>query len=76
MDEAMDHPLLNTFIKDLILQIFSMIDEQEPTESKRHRAQGIIKIAKRMFSIKGVLSYTVLIQKIPNHLVYKNNVED
>ncbi|HBL2566530.1 TPA: resolvase, partial [Enterococcus faecium] len=26
--------------------------------------------------IKGVLSYTVLIQKIPNHLVYKNNVED
>ncbi|HCI0436647.1 TPA: resolvase, partial [Enterococcus faecium] len=54
----------------------SMIDEQEPTESKRHRAQGIIKIAKRMFSIKGVLSYTVLIQKIPNHLVYKNNVED
>ncbi|HAV0201634.1 TPA: resolvase, partial [Enterococcus faecium] len=45
MDEAMDHPLLNKFIKDLILQIFSMIDEQEPTESKRHRAQGIIKIA-------------------------------
>ncbi|EGP5213298.1 resolvase [Enterococcus faecium] len=76
MDEAMDHPLLDKFIKDLIFQIFSMIDEQEPTESKRHRAQVLIKIAKANVSIKGVLSYTVLIQKIPNHLVYKNNVED
>ena len=73
--EAIDQ-LERKTCSSLSLVYFSMIDEQEPTESKRHRAQGIIKIAKRMFSIKGVLSYTVLIQKIPNHLVYKNNVED
>ncbi|MGD1370600.1 resolvase, partial [Enterococcus faecium] len=41
MDEAMDHPLLNKFIKEQNLQIFSKIAKQEPTESKRHREQEI-----------------------------------
>lgn len=45
MAEAIGNPLLDRFIKDLIIQILAMISEQERTESKRRQAQGI-KIAK------------------------------
>ncbi|WP_369904367.1 recombinase family protein [Enterococcus hirae] len=45
MDEAIGNPLLDKFIKDLIIQILAMIAEQECTESKRRQAQGI-KVAK------------------------------
>ncbi|OSH21059.1 resolvase [Enterococcus faecalis] len=45
MAEAIGNPLLDKFIKDLIIQILAMIAEQERTESKRRQAQGI-KIAK------------------------------
>jgi len=45
MAEAIENPLLDKFIKDLIIQILAMIAEQERTESKRRQAQGI-KIAK------------------------------
>jgi DNA invertase Pin-like site-specific DNA recombinase len=38
-------PLLDRFVKDLILQLLAMIAEKERTESKRRQAQGI-KIAK------------------------------
>ncbi|HCQ8747300.1 TPA: recombinase family protein [Enterococcus faecalis] len=45
MAEAIGNPLLNRFIKDLIVQILAMISEQERTESNRRQAQEI-KIAK------------------------------
>ncbi|MGG5308262.1 hypothetical protein IGK38_002994 [Enterococcus pernyi] len=45
MAEAIGNPLLDKFIKDLIIQILAMIAEQELTKSKRRQAQGI-KIAK------------------------------
>lgn len=35
MAEAIGNPLLDKFIKDLIIQILAMIAEQERTESKR-----------------------------------------
>ena len=41
MAEAIGNPLLDKFIKDLIIQILAMIAEQERTESKRRQAQGI-----------------------------------
>lgn len=41
MSEAIDNPLLDKFIKDLIIQILAMIAEQEKTESKRRQAQGL-----------------------------------
>ena len=41
MAEAIGNPLLDKFIKDLIVQILAMIAEQERTESKRRQAQGI-----------------------------------
>jgi len=41
MAEAIGNPLLDRFIKDLIIQILAMIEEQERTESKRRQSQGI-----------------------------------
>ncbi|EOD96490.1 hypothetical protein WOK_01992 [Enterococcus faecalis EnGen0359] len=41
MTEAIDHSLLDRFIKDFILQILAMMVEQERMESKRRQAQGI-----------------------------------
>src|SRR5699024_11403360 len=52
MAEAIGNPLLDHFIKDLIVQILAMISEQERTESKRRQAQGI-KIAKSNGLYKG-----------------------
>jgi len=45
MSEVIGNPLLDKFIKDLIIQILAMIAEQERSESKRRQAQGI-KLAK------------------------------
>lgn len=45
MAEAIGNPLLDKFIKDLIVQILAMIAEQERSESKRRQSQGI-KLAK------------------------------
>lgn len=50
--EAIGNPLLDKFIKDLIVQILAMIAEQERTESKRRQAQGIA-IAKQKGVYKG-----------------------
>lgn len=52
MAEAIGNPLLDRFIKDLIIQILAMIAEQERTESKRRQTQGI-KIAKKNGVYKG-----------------------
>lgn len=46
MAEAIGNPLLDKFIKDLIVQILAMIAEQERSESKRRQFQGI-KLAKK-----------------------------
>ncbi|HLQ97782.1 MAG TPA: recombinase family protein [Candidatus Dormibacteraeota bacterium] len=52
MSEAIGNPLLDKFIKDLIIQILAMIAEQERSESKRRQAQGI-KLAKGKGIYKG-----------------------
>lgn len=52
MSEAIGNPLLDKFIKDLIIQILAMIAEQERSESKRRQAQGI-KLAKSKGIYKG-----------------------
>lgn len=52
MSEAIGNPLLDKFIKDLIIQILAMIAEQERSESKRRQAQGI-KLAKSNGIYKG-----------------------
>lgn len=41
MSEAIGNPLMDKFIKDLIVQILAMIAEQERSEAKRRQNQGI-----------------------------------
>ena len=76
MAEAIGNPLLDKFIKDLIIQILAMIAEQERTESKRRHAQGI-KIAKANGVYKGRPKlYSANAKDPQRRLVYKNIVED
>ena len=63
MNEAIGNPLLDKFMKDLIIQILAMISEQERNESKRRQAQGI-KVAKEKVSIKADLYFIHQMQKI------------
>lgn len=52
MNEVIGNPLLDKFMKDLIIQILAMVSEQERNESKRRQAQGI-QVAKEKAYIKG-----------------------
>lgn len=51
-DEVIGNPLLDKFMKDLIIQILAMVSEQERNESKRRQAQGI-QVAKEKGVYKG-----------------------
>lgn len=74
--EAIRNPLLDKFIKDLIIQILAMIAEQERTESKRRQAQGI-KIAKANGVYKGRPKLYSADTKDPQRrLVYKSIIQD
>ena len=76
MAEAIGNPLMDKFIKDLIIQILAMIAEQERTESKRCQAQGI-KIAKANGVYKGRPKlYSADTKNPQRRLVYKSIVED
>jgi DNA invertase Pin-like site-specific DNA recombinase len=52
MNEVIGNPLLDKFMKDLIVQILAMVFEQERNESKRRQAQGI-QVAKEKGVYKG-----------------------
>ena len=76
MAEAIGNPLLDKFIKDLIIQILAMIADQERTESKRRQAQGI-KIAKANGVYKGRPKlYSADTKNPQRRLVYENIVKD
>lgn len=76
MAEAVGNPLLDKFIKDLIIQILAMIAEQERIESKRRQAQGI-KIVKENGVYKGRPKLYSADTKDPQcRLVYKSIVQD
>ncbi|MCQ1182767.1 recombinase family protein [Staphylococcus aureus] len=72
-DEVVGNPLLDKFMKDLIIQILAMVSEQERNESKRRQAQGI-QVAKE----KGVYKGRPLLYS-PNArrpLLYSPNAKD
>ncbi len=76
MAEAIGNPLLDRFIKDLIVQILAMISEQERTESKRRQAQGI-KIAKTKGVYQGRPKLYSLDAKNPQRrAVYRSILEE
>lgn len=76
MAEAIGNPLLDKFIKDLIVQILAMIAEQERSESKRRQAQGI-KIAKANGVYMGrPKQYSPTAKNPQRRAVYRSIVEE
>lgn len=72
--EAIGNPLLDRFMKDLIVQILAMVAEMERAESKRRQAQGI-KIAKEKGVYKGrPLLYSPNAKNPQKRLVYQEVV--
>ena len=63
MNEVIGNPLLDKFMKDLIIQILAMVSEQERNESKRRQAQGI-QVAKEKGVYKDDLYYILPMRKI------------
>ena len=75
MNEVIGNPLLDKFMKDLIIQILAMVSEQERNESKRRQAQGI-KIAKEKGVYKGrPLLYSPNAKNPHKRIVYHRVIE-
>ncbi|MDT2597448.1 recombinase family protein [Enterococcus dongliensis] len=76
MTEVIGNPLLDRFVKDLIVQILAMIAEQERAESKRRQAQGI-KIAKAKGVYKGRPQlYSPTAKDPQKRVIYHKVIED
>lgn len=75
MDEVIGNPLLDKFMKNLIVQILSMISEQEKNESKRREAH-VIHVAKEKDVYKGwPLLYSPSAKNHQKRIVYHRIVE-
>jgi len=75
MNEVIGNPLLDKFMKDLIIQILAMVSEQERKESKRRQEQGI-KVAKEKGVYKGrPLLYSANAKDPQKRIIYHRVVE-
>jgi DNA invertase Pin-like site-specific DNA recombinase len=74
MNEVIGNPLLDKFMKDLIIQILAMVSEQERNESKRRQAQGI-KVAKKKKVYKGRPLYSPNAKDPQKRIIYHRVVE-
>lgn len=75
MNEEIGNPLLDKFMKSLIIQILAMVSEQERNESKRRQEQGI-KIAKEKGVYKGrPLLYSPNAKNPQKRIIYHRVVE-
>lgn len=75
MNEVIGNPLLDKFMKDLIVQILAMVSEQERNESKRRQAQGI-QVAKDKGVYKGrPLLYSPNAKDPQKRIIYYRVVE-
>lgn len=75
MNEVIGNPLLDKFMKDLIIQILAMVSEHERNESKRRQAQGI-KVAKEKGVYKGrPLLYSPNAKDPQKRIIYYRVVE-
>lgn len=76
MVDMVGNPLLDQFVKDLIIQILAMIADQERTESKRRQSQGI-KLAKERGVYKGRPQlYSKTARDPQKRVVYEQVVKD
>ena len=75
MNEVIGNPLLDKFMKGLIIQILAMVSEQERNESKCRKAQGI-KVAKEKGVYKGrPLLYSPNAKDPQKRIIYHRVVE-
>jgi DNA invertase Pin-like site-specific DNA recombinase len=75
MNEVIGNPLLDKFMKDLIVQILAMVSEQERNESKRRQAQGI-QVGKEKGVYKGrPLLYSPNAKDPQKRIIYHRVVE-
>ncbi|MBM0873267.1 recombinase family protein [Staphylococcus epidermidis] len=75
MNEVIGNPLLDKFMKDLIIQILAMVSEQERNESKRRQAQGI-QVAKEKGVYKGrPLLYSPNAKDPQKRIIYHRVIE-
>ena len=75
MNEVIGNPLLDKFMKSLIIQILAMVSEQERNESKRRQEQ-CIKIAKEKGVYKGrPLLYSPNAKNPQKRIIYHRVVE-
>lgn len=75
MNEVIGNPLLDKFMKDLIIQILAMVSEQERNESKRRQTQGI-QVAKDKGIYKGrPLLYSPNAKDPQKRVIYHRVVE-
>src|SRR5699024_1775074 len=74
-EKVIGNPLIDKFMKDLIIKILAMISEQERNESKRRQAQGI-QVAKEKGIYKGrPVLYSPNAKDPQKRLVYYRVVE-
>ena len=69
MNEVIGNPLLDKFMKDLIIQILAMVSEQERNESKR-RQNKVFKLRKKKVYIKDALYYIRPMRKILKNVLF------
>jgi DNA invertase Pin-like site-specific DNA recombinase len=75
LTESFENPLLDTFVKDLIIQILAMIGQQEREEMIRKTKQGVAR-AKAQGRMKGRPQlYSANSKDKQKQLVYKNVVK-
>ena len=74
MNEVIGNPLLDKFMKDLIVQILAMVSEQERNESKRRQAQEF-KLRRKKAYIKGALLYSPNAKDPQKRIIYHRVVE-
>ena len=75
VNEVIGNPLLDKFMKGLIIQILAMVSEQERIESKRRQAQGI-QVTKEKGVYKGrPLLYSPNAKDPQKRIIYQRVVE-
>jgi DNA invertase Pin-like site-specific DNA recombinase len=76
MNEVIGNPLLDKFMKDLIVQILAMVSEQERNESKRRQQAQGIQVAKDKGVYKGrPLLYSPNAKDPQKRVIYHRVVE-
>jgi DNA invertase Pin-like site-specific DNA recombinase len=75
MNEVIGNPLLDKFMKDLIVQILAMVSEQERNESKCRQAQGIQVVKDKGVYKERPLIYSLNAKDPQKRIIYHRVIE-